>query len=228
MATKKLTRKELLREPDEFITTTGRLIALGVAYRKQLLIGATVFLAAVLLFTILRVMSLRSENQSFVALSKVMAKYEAQEADKSDADRLQAVKADFEEFLGRYGDRGAGRIGRVIFAGICRDGGDLDTAVSLFTRAIDDYSKNPFYANLIHTALGQRLTAKKETAQAVTHFEAAAVKTASPLADTALFNLGLLAEAEGQAEKARSYFKRISEDYPDSIFRDIVKERTAG
>ena len=228
MAKKKMTRKELLKEPDEFITTTGRLISFGVEYRTQLLIGTGVIFVLLLLFALTRFMSARADNRSFTALNQVMAKYEAGKAGKSDVDRLNAIKTDFNDFLNQFGKKGAGRIGRMIFAGISQEGGDLDTAANLYTQALKDFEGNPFYLNLIRTSLGQVYAAKNDAAQSAAQLEAAVSKTASPLADTALFDLALQAEAEGQKEKALSYFKRISEEFPDSMFKEIVKERITG
>lgn len=228
MTPKKITRKALLKEPDEFITTTGRLISMGVTYQKQLSIGAAVFFALLIVFGIMRVMAHRTENQSFAALSKVTVKYETEGAGKTPTERLGMIKSDFNDFLNRFGSKSAGRIGRVIFAGICRDGGDLDTAASLYLQALGDFAGKPFYENLIRTSLGQVYAMKKEPAQSTPELEAAATKTASPLADTALFDLGLLADADGQKEKAVSYFKRILEEFPNSMFQEIVKEKVAG
>lgn len=228
MAKKKLTRKELLKEPDEFITTTGRLISLGVAYRRQLTIGTGIIFALLVLFAITRFMSVRADNRSFTVLNQVMAKYEAGRTGKSGEERLNFVKADFNDFLNQYGKKAAGRIGRVIFAGICHEGGDLDAAASLYRQALEDFEADPFYRNMVRASLGQVYAAKNDTAQSSAQFEAAVSKTASPLADTALFGLALQAEAQGQKDQALSYFKRISEEFPDSMFKEIVRERITG
>ena len=40
---KRVTRKQLLKEPDEFITTTGRIIAWGRKYTRQVAYAAGAF-----------------------------------------------------------------------------------------------------------------------------------------------------------------------------------------
>jgi hypothetical protein len=48
------------------------------------------------------------------------------------------------------------------------------------------------------------------------------------LQDEALFNLGVLYEKLGEQDKSEKAFNRIISDHPDSMYIDIVEERSAG
>jgi tetratricopeptide (TPR) repeat protein len=48
------------------------------------------------------------------------------------------------------------------------------------------------------------------------------------LRDEALFNLGVLYEKLGEMEKSEKAFNQIVSDFPDSMYINIIKERSAG
>ena len=56
----KKTRKELLKEPDEFITISGKLIGFMVAYKNQLTYALGIIVALALIFSGYRFFSIRS------------------------------------------------------------------------------------------------------------------------------------------------------------------------
>ena len=76
MTKKRVTRKQLLKEPDEFITYSNRMIKFGVEYKQQLMIAAGIFCAAVLVYVGVQYVSERSRSKAFNLLENAVAKYE--------------------------------------------------------------------------------------------------------------------------------------------------------
>ena len=76
MTKKRVTRKQLLKEPDEFITFSNRMIKFGVAYKQQLMIGVGVFCTAVLIFVGMQYVSGRSQAKAFRLLENAIAGYD--------------------------------------------------------------------------------------------------------------------------------------------------------
>ena len=63
----KKTRKELLKEPDEFMTLTGKVIGFAVDHRTQLTYGLGIVLALVIIVSGVRFFSIRAEKKSAAA-----------------------------------------------------------------------------------------------------------------------------------------------------------------
>jgi hypothetical protein len=73
---KRVTRKQLLKEPDEFITFSGKLIQFGIQYKTQLTYVAVILVAIVVVASGYRFFLIRSENNAQALLSQAVAKYQ--------------------------------------------------------------------------------------------------------------------------------------------------------
>ena len=65
MVTKKKTRKQLLKEPDEFITFTGKAITFVTGYQKQISYTLCAIVAIALIFFGYRFFAQRAETKAF-------------------------------------------------------------------------------------------------------------------------------------------------------------------
>jgi hypothetical protein len=77
MAKGAATRKQLLKEPDQFITFSGKLIAFGRTHLKTILICAGGILALLLVVATARQISNRNENIASERIEKTVATYSA-------------------------------------------------------------------------------------------------------------------------------------------------------
>lgn len=225
---KKVSRKKLLKEPDEFITFSGKLIQFGIQYKKQLTYAVGGVVALVVLIAGYRFFSIRSENKAMFLLNQAVAKYEKsiQAGDANQAYR--DVAEDFETLLDQYGNKKGGKLAGVTFANICFDAGEYNRSIELYEKALDHFKHHPIFYNLILSGLGYAHEQINESERAVSYFEKIIASDDKTLHDEALFNLGVLYEKLGQKEKSEKAFNQIISDYPDSMYIDIVRERTAG
>ena len=67
---RKKTRKELLKEPDEFLTLTGRVIEFAVDHKNQLIYGLGIVLALAIILSGIRFFSIRAENKAAAMLNQ--------------------------------------------------------------------------------------------------------------------------------------------------------------
>jgi tetratricopeptide (TPR) repeat protein len=225
---KKVSRKKLLKEPDEFITLSGKLIQFGIQYQKQITYTVGVVVALLLLFAGYRFFSARSENIAMRQLNQAVAKYEVALQNGDPKQAFQKVADDFQNVLSRYENRKGGNLAGVIFADICFDAGKYNRAIELYTKAQDNFKDHPILYNLILSGLGYAYEQINENERAASYFEKIATSENQALHDEALFNLGVLYEKLGETEKSQKAFGQIKSDYPDSMYIDIVKERPAG
>jgi len=228
MAKKRMTRKQLLKEPDEFITFTGKLIQFGRTYDKQLTYAVCAFFIIVIALTAFRFFSNRAENTASGLLSQAMQKYETLRNDTDAATAYAETKPDFEHILEKYANKHAGKMAGVIYANLSYDAGETDTAIQLYEEALDNIGEGGGYRNLILSSLGYAYEQKKDMQTAVNYFERIAGNDNPIAKDVALFNLGRLYEEIGDSEKSRAAYNRLVSEYQDSVYYELVNEKLAG
>jgi len=223
-----VSRKKLLKEPDEFFTISGKLIEFGTRFRKELTIGAVVLLVLVAGISGLRYFNDKKELKGFAELNSVTTVYNQINSDQNDEKAYAAVKDDFEKLLDDFGSQTAGKIGRVIFAGICLDAGQYDQAEGLYQEALSHFGKDPFYGPVIQMNLGYIAVAKNDLDSAKGYFEAVTQIKEATVAAEALFNLATIYENKGDVEKARSLYNKIAVEYEQSLFGTIAANKANG
>jgi predicted negative regulator of RcsB-dependent stress response len=229
MAKKRITRKELVKEPDEFITLTGQMIRWARDNTRLLTYGVCAFFAVILLASAYRFYSTQREQAAATLLSQTRAAYQAAEKAGGDpAKALAAAKPDFERLVSEYGRWPAGRLGRILYAHAALAGHAVDEAIALYKEALGDFENDPTLANSILSGLSAAYAEKGDTAAAIVHLEQIVAGGGTVLKDVALFQLAGLYRSAGEIEKSQKAYTRLSTDFPDSIYADIAKEKAAG
>ena len=223
---KRVTRKQLLKEPDEFITFSGKLIQFGMRHKTRLTYVASILVALIVIVAGYRFFSIRSENRAEALLNQAVAKYQTALNGQDSKNAYQTVSEDFQLLLNKYANKNSGRIARVIFANICFDAGEYARAIELYRQALEDFKNHAFMNNLIRSNLGYAHEQINDIAAAVSYFEKIAENPEPILRDEALFNLGMLYEKSGNHQKSADAFQRIITEHPDSLYIQIVKERS--
>jgi tetratricopeptide (TPR) repeat protein len=223
---KRVTRKQLLKEPDEFITFSGKLIQFGMQYKTQLTYVAAILMALIVVVSGYRFFSVRSENNAQSLLNQAVAKYQRELNSQDSEKAYQTISEDFQLILNQYGSKNSGKLARVIFANICFDAGDYAKAIALYRQSLEDFKNHAFMNNLIRSDLGYSHEQLNDIPLAVSNFEKIAENQEPILRDEALFNLGVLYEKLGDQQKSADAFQRIITDHPDSMYIEIVKERS--
>ena len=72
---RKKTRKELLKEPDEFITFSGKLIQFAAEHRTHITYALGIILSLAVIISGIRFVSIRSENNASILLDKGLSQY---------------------------------------------------------------------------------------------------------------------------------------------------------
>ncbi len=224
MAKKRVTRKQLLKQPDEFITTTGRLISWARENTRALVWGAGIFIGVVLVISAYGIFRADRASKAQALLSRAMVKYQAQAGDDQAAKALAAAQADFDILLKSYARQPAGRLGRIIFGHYCLAAEAYDDAVKNYQVALEEFKKEPSLANVIMNGLASAHQQKGEYAQAMNYYKQIAAGTDSMLQDAALFNLGSLHAQMGQTAEREEVFGRLLTDFPDSFYAGLVRK----
>lgn len=225
MAKKKITRKQLLKEPDEFITITGKIIRTARAYSNQILYGAGALVLILAVASGIRYYNGVKENRAFSMYETAMARYTAQNKADGPVKAYQEVRQEFDQILKKYSGNSGGKLARFAYADICYRAGEFDRAVELLTRSLRDFEGDAFYSTLVVNSIGHSHEGKKDFEAAAASFEKLAAAPESHLKDEALFHLGRIYQTMGNSEKSRTAFRKIISDHPSSFYMNLVKEK---
>ena len=225
---RKKTRKELLREPDEFMTISGKLIGFAIDHKKQLTYALGIIVVLALIISGYRFFSIRAENNASALLDKSLSKYDSIKAGKQPDEVYEEVSADFQFILDNYKGRESAKLARLIYANICYNAGKYKQAIELFKTALTDFAKYPMIRQQILSNLGYAYEQEGDYSTAVGYFEKISSAPAPLMRDEALYHLGRLYDKLGENKKSREFFNKILTDHQDFIYIDLVKERISG
>jgi tetratricopeptide (TPR) repeat protein len=224
----KLTRKQLLKEPDEFITFSGKLIQWLTTYKQQAIFAASGVFALLLATAGFQAYSNHAENKASALLTEGLAQYQTALKANDPVKAYQSVEKSFSRILDDYSSRNMGKIAGIEFANICYRAGEFDKAISLYKNALEEFSNTPFYKNLLLSSIGYAYEGKKDYESAAKFFEMLITSADASLKDISLYNLASVYEKMGNKEKSKATFARIAADFPNSIYIDIAKEKSLG
>ena len=224
----KKTRKELLKEPDEFITLSSRMLGFIATYKKTIGYACIGALLAAALFSGYIGYSGWRESAAAAELAQVLTKYERLRTETSQDMAVQGVAEDFRRILDDYGNRSNGSIARVLYANLCYEAGDFKQAAELYQTSLARFADDPLMRFLLLKSLAYAHEGLKDYATAVTYFEQALAATQKNLQDDVLFHLGDLYARLGDSQKSTAAFNRLLSDHQDSVFVNMVRERVNG
>lgn len=222
---KRKTRKQLLKEPDEFINFSGRLIQFGTEHKTRIVLALSAIFLLLIGISTFNFFSRKAADEAFFQLKVIQQAYE-EKLKKDGPEKARTDLADkFQNLLTRYPNQYGGQLARVIYANACFQGGEFDKAVELYKGALKDFNDNPFFKNMIINNLGLALIKKKDFKQARRYFEMLISDQNSIHKDQALYHIGLIHASEGEQEKSRIAFEELIAKNPESLYTDVVKEK---
>ncbi len=225
---KKVSRKELLKEPDEFLTFSSKMLNYVMANKKPLIGIAGGILLLLIIVATIQYVGYRSENRAFALLGEVWGRYEAALEEKTPAEAYGLVEADFRRLLDDYGGTEAGKMGRVMYANVAYEAEKSDQAVKLYRTALAAFEGDTALRNLILSGLGYAHEQQQAYQAAIDYFEQIVAGESPVLKSEAYYNLGRLYALLDDPGKSREAYEKILSDYGDSIYADLVKDQLAG
>ena len=187
MPTKKKTRKQLLKEPDEFITFTGKAIAFVTEYQKQISYTLCAIVAIALILFGYRLFAQRAETKAFSILGQTQSKYETLKKTSSATEAYSQVSEAFQSIIKKYGGNAGCKLARVIYANISFDAQQYEEAIALYKQSLSDFKDDKFVYNLIISNLGYAYQRVGDEQNAAAYFEKAATATKNHIRQEAHF-----------------------------------------
>ena len=222
---RKKTRKELLKEPDEFLTISSKLINLAIEYKTYLTYALGIILVLAVMISGIRFFSIRAENKASALLDKSLTKYNSIKAEKQPDEVYGEVSADFQFILNKYKGKESAKLARLIYANICYNAGKYKQAIELYKTALTEFAKYPMIHHQILSDLGYAYEQEEDYSTAAGYFKKISSAPEPIMRDEALYHLGRLYDKLGENEKSREAYNKILTDHQDFIYFDLVKER---
>ena len=225
---KRVTRKQLLKEPDEFITTTGRIIGWARQYTRQAAYAAGAFFLFLVVIAGYRYFSNSAENKAFLLLDQAVGNYEDTKSGMNALAAYESAREDFEYIIRKYDNTEGGKLATVVFAGISYDADDVERAIQLYETALTYFRSDSTYQNFLWSGLGYAYEKNQDVRMAISCFEKIAGGEDPVVKDVALFNMGRLYHKLGDTAKSNQAYERLATEYTDSIYYQLAMEKVAG
>lgn len=222
MAGKKISRKQLLKAPDEFITTTGRVIRFLQDNRRKVTLYGVIVLA-VLAAGFLGYSYLRwQEGKAQVLQQQGLQIYQEALTGAGNAEKeKEAFKKALEKFKEAYGVYGRGTIGQIsqIYIGNCHYGlKEYEAAIQAYLQCLGGT-----FGAVAAQSLGYCYEAKGEFAKALENFQKNAGGEASVYQEEGLLGVARCYEALNQKPKALETYQRALTKNPKSKMAEFMQ-----
>jgi predicted negative regulator of RcsB-dependent stress response len=222
MPTKKISRKKLLKEPDEFISTTAKVLQFLREHRRKVTQYAVVVIALVAAglggYSYLRWQQGKAQviqQQAFKLYQETSNKAANPEGDKAN---FKKALEKFQEALAVYGWGNVGQVSQV-YIGHCFYGmKEYDQAIPAYSRCLD----GPF-RSLALSGLGYCYEAKGDYAKAAENYQKVAEGDGSPYQEESMLDLARCYEELKQKEKALEVYQKALAKYPKSRLAGFVE-----
>ncbi len=224
----KINRKKLLKEPDEFLSFSTRMIQWGMERKKTILIAFCSILTAVMIASGIGYYLRSSEERASAALYQETSRYETLRRDSGEQTAFQQVQSGLERIAEEFSGKAAAKHALLILGNISLAAMDTEKAVAYYTRAMAAFEDRPYYKALIASALGHTWLARQAPDKALPYFQTVLSVPDAPGLDDALFQLATIYRNQGNQEKSRELYQRLSTEFADSPFHPIAQAYTRG
>jgi tetratricopeptide (TPR) repeat protein len=224
MAKKRVTRKQLLKGPDEFLTFTEKAALFIREHDREF--KYIVWAAAAILLIYLGVNTgmgyINKKGQSAYNMAyKLMV---AQNTDLSpESEELKQAAELFQKVLDDYDLSKASRLALPELAYIKMAEKKYDEAIPLYQEFLDKAPKNSPYQSLAQIAIAACHESTGEFEQAIEILNQVTAQADNLFKEQALFSLARIYSLAGQKDKAKESLEEFVEKYQNSPFYSLAK-----
>ena len=222
MPKKKVSRKQLLREPDEFISTTGKVLQFLRAHQRETILYGLVGLALLAAGSAGYLYIHWQESKALAMQQQASQLYE--EAFRK-AGGAEIEKENYRRALEKFREvQSVYRWGKVaevsqVYIGNCYYAlKEYDQAIAAYTRCLD----GPFQS-MACNGLGYSYEAKGDYAKAVENYQKNAGEKGSPYRGEGLLGVGRCYEAQNQKQKALEAYQKALGENPQSPMAGFIQ-----
>jgi len=223
MAKKRITRKELLKKDDEFISLSNRVAQYVSAHAKQIqYIILTIMIIAVIAIGV----SLYFRHLNKKALAAYSLAYNMLVSDLSPEtaqDNIKRSIAELDKLIKEYGWTEMATLAIPQLAYLKFGQEEYDEAISLYHTYLKRDKSSSIYPSMAHFGLAAAYEAKGEYQSAISHLKKIVEDENNFLKEEAMFSLGRVYALSGQQEMSRETFKDFVNQFKESPLLPLAK-----
>ena len=174
MAANRYKGKKSLKQPDEFITLSSRVLKQILLHRNKALSVLGGIVAVGLIVSGANYLTNKANAGAFLLLNQAVVQFESIQKESTSLKAYDAVKKNLEEISGTYGKKMGGKLANFFLAAGCFDVGEFSRAEALYRKAVKDFDGDVPFESLAKISLGYSLEQQGK------HEEAAAVFSEMP------------------------------------------------
>lgn len=222
---KRITRKQLLKEPDEFLTFSAKTIQF-VDNNRRLVLGVVIGVVIVALAVAgLRYHSKVSERTAYALFEKGRTRYLAEILGRPSTKPLKEAAEPFWRVLMKYPRTKAAPLCLMAYANMSYLRGDYKGAIDLYQKATDLFRENGAALKLVWNGLAYAYEAQKNFESAAEYYQKIMDSQDEFMKGDACYNFGRMMEAMNHQEKAIEAYKKVVEAYPNAVGFQIAREK---
>ena len=223
MAKKKITRKELLKAPDEFQTLSTRAVDFFNDHVRQfkfigigIAVIAVIYLASFAYITHVNKSGLEAYNTAYDIVAS------SDKPDLSDEEKNKAEKL-FQEVIDEYGSSKASLLAYPQIGHLKFSQKQYEDAIASYEKFGDEVKGDREYSVLNDLALAASFEAKGEFEKSIGILSPLVESPDTPFRETAMYNLARVYGLNKQDDKAKETLKAFVSEYTNSPFLPMAK-----
>ena len=223
MAKKRVTRKELLKKEDEFVSLSSRAVQYVSAHLKQ--IQYLTFSILIIILIVLGIsLYLRHLNKkALAAYNRAYRSLVSDSSPEATEDTMERSVEEFDKLIRKYGRTKMATLAIPQLAYLEYDQGNYDQAISLYQMYLKREKSDSIYASMAHFGLAAVYEAKGDYHSAISHLKKIVEEGHDFLREEALFSLGRVYALSGQREMSRETFKDFIDQFTESPLLPLAK-----
>ena len=229
VAEKRITRKELLKEPDEFISISGKVLRYTRENPRTVGICSAIVIAAICVGAGLYTYRQYRLSQSHEMFDKAYRSYQIAmlSQEKASAETLDQLFKVFDELATQYPSLPAGEKALLYTGHILYMKGDYQGALDRYTRMKTASFVEKGLGSLVMYHIGMTRQALKDYEGALSLFDQLSKDTNSPYRREAVASIAGIYEAMGKTKEAAQTYKQYLKMFPEAPDAPYIKARIA-
>jgi len=227
MAKKRVTRKELLKKDDEFISLSTRFFQYVSTHRKQI---QYLTVSVIIIIAIVIGISLYFRHLNKKSLAAYNLAYRNLVSDSSpniSEDTINKSIEELDSLIKEYGWTKMATLAIPQLAYLKFGQGKYDEAISLYQTYLKKDKSASIYHLMTHFGLAAAYEAKSEHQSAIRHLKKIINDENNFLKEEAMFSLGRLYALSGQQEMSKETFKDFVNQFKESPLVPLAKANLA-
>lgn len=225
MAKKKISRKELLKSPDEFLTLSERALEFVSSHKKELKIIGVAAVAGALIYLGMNTYMNFVNKKGQEALNIASLSFSKIDIARPDTGKLKETEELYRKVVNEHGFSRAAELALPQIGYIKFLSREYDEAVEFYKEFLDDVSGEPQYESLARLATSACYEAKGDFKNAIEILNPALEYSDEVFGETAMINLARLYRLDNNPDKSRSVLMDFVKKYENSPYIPLVKSQ---